>query len=188
MIFKHLFDYFSNRCSQNPYPFVHLFYERMFDHLSVASTPKETVVSQSVMNAQLIEFPRERVYPGASQQSQAPQGVPVPARTPREAYGFLGLGGMRLTRRGRVLVWSLSLTFAVGVGVLLGQTAMADTPHDPQAVTEYVVSEGETLWSIAVAHAPTKDPRDTIDAIKDLNQRLSGALDVGEVLYLPTSS
>lgn len=95
---------------------------------------------------------------------------------------------MRLTRRGRVLVWSLSLTFAVGVGVLLGQTAMADTPHDPQAVTEYVVSGGETLWSIAVAHAPTKDPRDTIDAIKDLNQRLSGALDVGEVLYLPTSS
>jgi hypothetical protein len=53
------------------------------------------------------------------------------------------------------------------------------------ATTPYVVQAGDTLWSIAVRHAPGQDPRLVIDSIVRTNAVDPGALVPGQELQLP---
>ena len=78
---------------------------------------------------------------------------------------------IRRNRRVAVLfVLGLAVLLALGAGSLV---ADADGPTPVgQTVT---VQPGETLWDVAVAHAPDgTDPRVTLDRIRDLNG-LTGA-------------
>jgi hypothetical protein len=95
-----------------------------------------------------------------------------------------------LTRRGRLLVTTLTLLLLVTGGVLLsgGATALAGTDRagaggvTAQRVT---VRPGDTLWQIAERAAPGTDPRETIARILDLNDLQTAQVQVGTALLLP---
>lgn len=100
----------------------------------------------------------------------------------------------RLTRRGRLLLTALALSWVVVLGVLAvgGTSALAGTPGAGAAAgaaaaegRRVTVRPGETLWAIAQRVAPGNDPRATIAQILDLNALDSAGVQVGQVLLLP---
>ncbi|GAB2454687.1 LysM peptidoglycan-binding domain-containing protein [Xylanimonas ulmi] len=115
----------------------------------------------------------------------------VPARVasaqaaPSEAHGALGLGGLRLTRRGRVVVFALALMVSLPLAGVGGR-AMASDPGRPVEVTVHTVAPGETLWQLARHVAePGQDVRDVVADLRDLNELESVALTVGQSVLLP---
>ena len=97
-------------------------------------------------------------------------------------------GVLRLTRRGRtlaLLVVTALLLIAFSVGRV--SSSQAATSGEPVQLHTVLVSSGETLWSIAKREAPTRDPREVVDAIQRANH-LTGALQIGQKLVLPALS
>lgn len=99
--------------------------------------------------------------------------------------GRLGLGDLVITRRGRVVLWTVGVLLMV-VALLLGGRAVAASPEAATPVVPHTVSQGETLWAIAstVAH-PGEDLRDVVSLIIEVNGRSSADLDAGEQILLP---
>jgi hypothetical protein len=100
--------------------------------------------------------------------------------------GVLGLGGLRLTARGRrVLMALVALVLAVPA-LAWGAVAVADAPERAQEVRLETVAPGETLWEYARTVAgPGEDLRDVVAALRELNGLGSAELRVGQVLVLP---
>ena len=112
------------------------------------------------------------------------------ARAPRTAsVAAPAAAGMRLTRRGRLLVSGLALLVLVAAAVLLsgGATARAGTDRAAAstAAERVTVRPGETLWQIAERVAPDTDPRETIAEILDLNGLQTAEVRAGTALTLP---
>lgn len=96
-----------------------------------------------------------------------------------------GLNSLRLTRRGRVVLFALAALLICG-SVFFTSTAVASDPDPGIEVTAATVSEGETLWHIAKQVAqPGEDLRDVVALIQDLNELPSAQLQVGQQLLLP---
>jgi hypothetical protein len=101
-------------------------------------------------------------------------------------------GGLRLTRRGRVVVL-LSLVVLLLVAFSLGRVGTQAAPrptsnHLSTPLPQTVVRPGETLWSVASRIAPGQDPRAVISAIEDLNGITDDqSLQAGQLLLLPRS-
>lgn len=94
--------------------------------------------------------------------------------------------GLRLTRRGRIVLAAFALG-VLGGGLGLGQ-AVADGPPAAIEVTTYTIAPGDTLWGIAAGvTAPGQDVRDTIATIQDLNNLSDSAIAAGAQLLLPAS-
>ena len=103
-------------------------------------------------------------------------------------------GGVRLTRRGRLVVaW-----FAIGVSAAAvaliwlaaaGGAAASDRGLPSRAVyqglTQVVVQPGQTLWSIASAAEPSADPRLVIQQIVQANALGGATVHVGQLLWVP---
>lgn len=91
--------------------------------------------------------------------------------------------GLRLTPRGRLLVLTLSMVLAAGVGFAGGR---ADAAPVPAATAGVVVERGDTLWALArdVA-APGEDVRDVVLEIQRLNGMATAGLVAGQVIRLP---
>ncbi|MCQ9165687.1 LysM peptidoglycan-binding domain-containing protein [Arthrobacter sp. STN4] len=126
-------------------------------------------------------------------------GPAVAAPTPRRAGTErpTPATGLRLTRRGRMLLLGLPALAVTAVlvfsllAVLLGSLASpakASTRDagaglgGPAAVT---VLQGDSLWSIAAASAGTRDVRDVVADIVSLNNLGSSVLQAGQRLYVP---
>ncbi len=93
---------------------------------------------------------------------------------------------LRLTPRGRGIALLLMLAAIFCLGLVFGSTARgADEAPVPVDHASVVVQPGETLWGIARAAAPDRDPRVTIGAIRDLNALPSAEIQSGQVLLLP---
>jgi LysM repeat protein len=91
----------------------------------------------------------------------------------------------KLTKRGRaVLLVALVLTLFVAFSCLRVATSAGTTPTGP-ATRTVTVSAGETLWQIARQVAPSDDPRDTIDRIRDLNGLSTTVVQAGQRLIVP---
>ena len=106
-------------------------------------------------------------------------------RAPRLAVSApRGLQGMRLTRRGRIVVWTLGLILAIVV-TLLGARAGADGSPQAIEVGRHAVASGETVWSLAVGLNSGQDVRDVVAEILTLNGRTSPSLYAGEIILLP---
>lgn len=111
-----------------------------------------------------------------------PQG-PQPGRPPR----------LRLTRRGRIVLIGLPLVLLAALllsltGLLNSPAKAADTASG-LSVTETVsvtVQPGESLWTIAGAVDPTRDPRDVIADIVQLNDLEMGKVMPGQQLFVPS--
>jgi hypothetical protein len=118
----------------------------------------------------------------------APGPVAVRTYTPAEARTLadrLGLAGLRLTRRGRVVLVLLAMLLLAPM-VTWGATAVASSPGEPTEVRVHAVQPGETLWGFAQEVAePGEDVRHAVGRLQELNEMSTGALRVGELLLLP---
>lgn len=98
-----------------------------------------------------------------------------------------GLRGLRLTRRGRVVVWLLALVAAAGI-LLGGGRALAGEPVSPAPLGTVTVQSGQTLWQIASDVAlPGEDVRDVVAEIKEVNGLATADIQAGQQLYVRAS-
>lgn len=125
-------------------------------------------------------------YGQAYAPASGPVAVPAYRRTePRTLADRLGLAGLRLTRRGRVVLVLLAVLLVAPMATW-GATAVASSPGEPTEVRVHAVQPGETLWSFAQQVAePGEDVRHAVARLQDLNEMSSGTLRVGELLLLP---
>lgn len=98
-------------------------------------------------------------------------------------------GGLRLTRRGRLVAFLAFLVAALAlVMVTLSGSATGSAERGaPVPVRMVQVEAGDTLWSIATRAAPGEDPRDLIGEIEELNS-LDGSLPVGAQIAVPVGN
>ena len=93
---------------------------------------------------------------------------------------------LRLTRRGRAVVFVLALGFGLA-GMLGNQVANAGTAAPAVPVETYTVRAGETLWDIAAGlAAPGQDVRDVVDDLVALNELPGSGLTAGQQILLPS--
>ena len=93
---------------------------------------------------------------------------------------------VRLTRRGRLVVFLLALGFVLTAAIFLGTRSTATNESGPEVQTELVmVGPGETLWSIASDLAEDGEVRDMVDQIERLNALDSSMLYAGQELHVP---
>jgi LysM repeat protein len=100
---------------------------------------------------------------------------------------------LRLTRRGRIVLIGLPLVLLAALllsltGLLNSPAKAADTASG-LSVTETVsvtVQPGESLWAIAGTVDPTRDPRDVIADIVQLNDLENGKVMPGQQLFVPS--
>ncbi|MET4590252.1 LysM peptidoglycan-binding domain-containing protein [Arthrobacter sp. 754] len=99
---------------------------------------------------------------------------------------------LRLTRRGRIVLIGIPLVILAAVllslaGFLNAPAKAADSAAD-LSVTPTVsvtVQAGQSLWAIAGAVAPERDPRDVIADIVQLNNLPAGGVVPGQQLFVP---
>ena len=94
---------------------------------------------------------------------------------------------VRLTRRGRVVVFVAGLFLLLGLGLLIangaGAALDAGTPESTHAV---VVAPGDTLWDLATEAAGAEgDVRSMIDHIEKINGLAGASLSAGQTLRIP---
>lgn len=94
---------------------------------------------------------------------------------------------VRLTRRGRAVLLGLCLLIGVlvaGIGAPASQAAdPAGAGGGEPAVA--VVRPGDTLWSVAARHVPSRDPYGMIEEIRRLNDLPGHTIHPGQELILP---
>lgn len=131
-----------------------------------------------------------RQYTPAYEPAYPPAPRPVVVRAdgpagPRTLADRLGLAGLRLTRRGRVVLVLLAMILVAPMATW-GATAVASSPGEPTEVRVHAVQPGETLWGFAREVAePGEDVRQAVARLQDLNQMSSSTVRVGELLLLP---
>lgn len=114
-------------------------------------------------------------------------GLPVRTTRPASRRPAADVAPLRLTPRGRVVVFALALLLGLGA-MLGGQAASADAPAPAVPVQTYTVRAGETLWDIAVGlAAPGQDVRDVVDDLRALNDLAGSALVAGQQILLPAA-
>ncbi|MBF0689650.1 MAG: LysM peptidoglycan-binding domain-containing protein [Cellulomonas sp.] len=92
---------------------------------------------------------------------------------------------LRLTRRGRAVVWLLGIALAGGVGGAAA-SAQADGPVAATEVRRVEVAPGQTLWGIAEdVAAPGEDVRDVVLQLMALNDLPSAGLQAGQRIVVP---
>ncbi|NUU17446.1 LysM peptidoglycan-binding domain-containing protein [Cellulomonas humilata] len=92
---------------------------------------------------------------------------------------------LRLTARGRAVLWVLAAAVAAVVTLFASQ-ASADGPVGAQEVERHVVQSGETLWQIAESvAAPSQDVRDVVLDLVRLNELPDAGLMAGQVIVVP---
>ncbi|MFW0775572.1 LysM peptidoglycan-binding domain-containing protein [Paenarthrobacter nitroguajacolicus] len=101
---------------------------------------------------------------------------------------------LRLTRRGRIVFFGIPAMLLVAA--LLSLAGFINSPakasdslaqlQPPVAVT-VTVQPGQSLWGIAGAAAPERDPRDVIAEIIQLNDLRGGRIQPGQQLFVPAN-
>ncbi len=74
---------------------------------------------------------------------------------------------LRLTRRGRIVVFALALIWVLAAFWLFSSGSVAT--DDPEATQVVMVGTGDTLWDIAADRADDGDVLEMMARIKDLN-------------------
>lgn len=95
---------------------------------------------------------------------------------------------LRLTRRGRLVVFVTGLLLAVAVAVVFASVSVATAEKgEPVPTDTIVVGTGVTLWDIASTRAEGGDVRDMMATIQRLNHLETGMLVAGQQLRVPTA-
>lgn len=92
---------------------------------------------------------------------------------------------LRLTARGRLVVWLLGAALAAGLGGATA-SAQADGPSPATEVERVVVAPGQTMWEIAAGiAAPGEDVRDVVQDLVTLNELSTAGLMAGQTIVVP---
>lgn len=95
-------------------------------------------------------------------------------------------GQVRLTRRGRVVVFVAALLVVLAAALFLGATSVASQDSGTPTQTEVVVvGAGDTLWEIASDAADGGDVREMVHQIRELNALDSSVVQSGQELHVP---
>lgn len=94
-------------------------------------------------------------------------------------------GGVRLTRRGRLVVLLLGLALALSAAVWLAAGSVASDQSGVVQVEVVTVTPGETLWDIASDAAAGGDVAAMMQRIRELNTLDSNMLVVGQEVRVP---
>lgn len=114
-----------------------------------------------------------------------PTIVTAPVDQPADQAAPAAASHLRLTTRGRVVLWVLAAAI-VALVTLLGSRAAADGPSGAQEVVRHVVQPGETMWEIAETVAgPSDDVRDVVFDLVRLNELPDAGLMAGQVIVVP---
>ena len=121
-------------------------------------------------------------------------GAPSCTRRARATARSASRTPLTLTRRGRlvflglpVLAGSAALV-VLAVIFLVPSTATATSAPVPGSGTEQTtVFPGQSLWELAVAADPDRDPREVMDEIVELNDLDSSVLVAGQLLEVPAA-
>lgn len=94
---------------------------------------------------------------------------------------------LRMTRRGRLVVFLGSLALLLTAAIAWGPSVVATSEKgEPTPVRVVTVEPGDTLWDIAAAADPGGNVGDTVHEIAELNALSStGDLQVGQHLSVP---
>jgi hypothetical protein len=93
---------------------------------------------------------------------------------------------VRLTRRGRLVVFLVSFAIVLGLGLALGAQSFAgEHPGTPEPTRVVMVGTGETLWAIAADLAADGDVRAMVNRIEELNALDSAMVQAGQRLRVP---
>lgn len=95
---------------------------------------------------------------------------------------------LRLTRRGRIVLFAAALLVTLGALVLavVPSVVATDVTGDPLPATMITVQPGDTVWDIASTANPGGDLEATVEDIATLNALSDGQLRVGQKLAVPT--
>ncbi|GAA3316910.1 LysM peptidoglycan-binding domain-containing protein [Arthrobacter ramosus] len=103
-------------------------------------------------------------------------------------------GRLRLTRRGRVVFFGVPGMLLVAVllslaGFLNSPAKAADSAAElqPTSSASVTVQVGQSLWGIAGIAAPSRDPRDVVAEIIQLNNLQDGHIVPGQQLFIPAT-
>ena len=120
---------------------------------------------------------------------QLPRTAVRPTARPTARATAHGGGHLRLTRRGRLVVFALAVAVLVAVGVFLAAGSVATSDRGEGAPTTIItVGTGETLWEIAAERAEDGDVREMMVRIERLNALDDSLLEAGQRLRVPAAS
>ena len=102
----------------------------------------------------------------------------------KEVRAMQKLGAYQLIDPRRFVRAVLVLALAVILSVI-GITGSVATDAEPAELTYITVSQGDSLWSLAEAHAGGQDPRDWIAEVVMTNALTSADLIPGQQIALP---
>jgi hypothetical protein len=101
---------------------------------------------------------------------------------------------LRLTRRGWIVLVVVPLMMVVVfllflAGFFTAQAKAADNASELSLTptVSVTVQSGDSLWEIAHAAAPGRDPRDVVADIVQLNNLDSATVDPGQQLFVPAN-
>jgi nucleoid-associated protein YgaU len=94
-------------------------------------------------------------------------------------------GGVRLTRRGRLVVVLATLFVLMVAGFTLGRASSQAAGPAARSLPTVTVAPGETLWQIAARVDPGADRRALVDQIEALNHLHGDQIVAGQQLRLP---
>lgn len=96
---------------------------------------------------------------------------------------------VRLTRRGRLVVFTFGVLLAFALGVWFAAGSVATQEGGVEEVEVVTVAPGETLWDIAsdaAAATGEGDVADMVARIQEMNSLDSGMVFAGQDLRIPT--
>ncbi len=125
----------------------------------------------------------------------AQPGTPSQPRTfsrPRTSTQRSAERPLTLTRRGRFVLVGLPIALGVAALILLGafltsQAQAGESLPAPSPTVEVSVAAGESLWDLAVRHAPERDPRDVVAEMVELNDLRGSVVQAGQTVAVPTA-
>ena len=121
-----------------------------------------------------------------------PDVTPIQMRTPAIAPANASVPSqershLRLTRRGRLVIFVAAMLVALGAAVFLGTSSMATNDSGVSQPTHPVmVDSGDTLWAIAANLAADGEVREMVHTIKQINALDSSMLVAGQQIHVPT--
>ena len=153
-------------------------------HLRLVSAPEASASATVVLSSSFAAPSR----PAPARTSTQPR-TSTQARTSTQRSADRPL---TLTRRGRLILVGLPIALGVAALILLAAflTSQAQAGESaPTATTTVEVSvvTGETLWDLAVRHAPERDPRDVVAEIVELNDLPSSVVQAGQSIAVPAA-
>ncbi len=133
--------------------------------------------------------PYEAAIPGASRGAVRRRPAPAATRSSvRSSVQSSGRSSVRLTRRGRLLIFVSVLLMLLATAVAVGSSVVATSgAGEPIQVRTVTVQPGQTLWDIALASGVGGDPRDAVHEIEQLNHLDGAAVQIGQTLDVPVA-